>query len=122
MAKEFKMRPACYMNYTARCSKQSCKFDVLTENNTEKELLYKSEHLLNGKQSLSVKVSTELCGFDKEECHLSSNAKQKILKEFDDKRMCNSASYHEQQIAICRPSLKDASVGNFIKSSEKYLF
>ena len=92
IAKEFKMHPDCYRDYTVVCSKQTAKVDASIEENNEDEMSRTTDfeaekdfierHVIKGRQSVSIKVLTELYGFDNEDSRLRSKVKQKIEKEF----------------------------------------
>lgn len=131
IAKEFKMHPDCYRDYTVVCSKQTAKFDASAEENGEEEVSRKTDfepvkdfivrQVLEGRQSVSIKVLTELYGFDNEDSRLRSKVKQKIEREFGDKIIFLSVSYHEAQIVTSRSSLDDTNVGKFIKGSKEFI-
>ena len=131
IAKEFKTHPDCYRDYTVVCSKQTAKVDASIEENNEDEMSRTTDfeavkdfierHVIKGRQSVSIKVLTELYGFDTEDSRLRSKVKQKIEKEFGDKIMFLSVSYHEAQIVISRASLDDTNIGKFVKGSKEFI-
>ena len=76
IAKEFKMHLNCYKEYTRVCSKQSLggvsslSVDEDSENETRTANNFKTvcsfivDHVIGGHQSVSIKVLTEMYGFD----------------------------------------------------------
>ena len=63
------------------------------------------DHVIGGHQSVSIKVRTEMYGFDKEDGRLHSKVKQRIESEFGDKTAFVSIRYHEPQIVVSRSVL-----------------
>ena len=74
-----------------------------------------------GHQSVSIKVLTEMYGFDKEDSRLCSKVKQRTENEFGDKIAFVSIAYHEPQIVVSRSVLEDTCVSNFIKENKKFI-
>ena len=52
------------------------------------------DHVIGGHQSVSIKVLTEMYGFDKEDNGLRSKVKQRIENEFEDKIAFVSIAFH----------------------------
>ena len=133
IAKEFKMHSNCYKEYTRVCSKQSLDgFSSLTvdedsENETRTANNFKTgcsfimDHVIGDHQSVSIKVLTELYGFDKEDSRLRSKVKQRIENEFGDKIAFVSIAYHGPKIVVSRSVLEDTCVSNFIKENKKFI-
>ena len=72
-------------------------------------------------QSVSIKVLTEMYGFDKEDSRLRSKVRQRIENEFGNKIAFVSIAYHESQIVVSRSVLEDTCVSNFIKENKKFI-
>ena len=130
IAKEFKMHLNCYKEYTGVCSKQSLggvsslSVDEDSENETRTANNFKtvcSFMVDHGHHSVSIKVLTEMHGFDKEDSRLRSKVKQRIENEFGDKIAFVSIAYHEPQIVVSRSVLEDTCVSNFIKENKKFI-
>ena len=79
------------------------------------------DHVIGGHQSVSIKVLTEMYGFDKEDSRLHSKVKQRIENEFGDKIAFVSIAYHEPQIVVSRSVLEDTCVSNFIEENKKFI-
>ena len=71
--------------------------------------------------SVSIKVLTEMYGFDKEDSRLRSKVKQRIENEFGDKIAFVSIAYHEPQIVVSHSELEDTCISNFIKESKTFI-
>ena len=133
IAKEFKMHLNCYKEYTRVCSKQSLggisslsvnedsENETRTANNFKTVCSFIVDHVIRGHQSVSIKVLTEMYGFDKEDSRLRSKVKQRIENEFGDKIAFVSIAYHESQIVVSRSVLEDTCVSNFIKENKKFI-
>ena len=114
VAKDFKTHSNCYKEYTRVCNKQSLggvsslSVDEDIENETRTANNFKTvssfilDHVIGGHQSVSIKVLTEMYGFDKEDSRLRSKMKQRIENEFGDKIAFVSIAYHEPQIVVSR--------------------
>ena len=105
IAKEFKIHDKCYKDYTRVCSKPILKKE--STNQTSKDLdnfqnlkNFVQEHIIDGDQSVSIKLSIELNGFDKEDWTLRNKVKQKLEQEFNDRICFVSTSYHEAEVVI----------------------
>ena len=79
------------------------------------------EHIIDGDQSVSIKLLTELYGFDKEDSRLRIKVKQKLEQEFNDRICFVSTSYHEAEVVISRRVLIDTSLSSFIKGNEGFI-
>ena len=133
IAKEFKMHLNCYKDCTKVCSKQSLdgvsslSVDEGSENETRTANNFKTvcsfivDHVIGGHLSVSIKVLTEMYGFDKEDNRLRSKVKQRIENEFGDKIAFVNISYHEPEIVVSRSVLEDTCVSNFIKENKKFI-
>ena len=133
IATEFKMHLNCYKEYTRVCSKQSfgrvssLSVDEDSENQTGTANNFKTvcsfilDHVIGGHQSVSIKILTEMYGFDKEDSRLCSKMKQRIENEFGDKIAFVSIAYHEPQIFVSRSVLEDTRFSNFIKENKKFI-
>ena len=133
IAKEFKMHLNCYKECTRVCSKQSLggvnslSVDEGSENETRTANNFKTvcsfimDYVIGGHQSVSIKVLTEMYGFDKEDSRLRSKVKQRIENEFGHKIASVSIGYHEPQIVVSRSVLEDTGVCNFIKENKNFI-
>ena len=133
IAKDFKMNLNCYKEYTRVCSKQclgrdsSLSVDEVSENETRTANNFKTvcsfimDHVIGGHQSVSIKVLTEMYGFDKEDSRLHSKVNQRIENEFGGKIAFVCIGYHELQIVINHSVLEDTCVSNFIKENKKFI-
>ena len=126
IAKEFKIHDKCYKDYTRVCSKPILK--KASTDQTSKDLdnfqnlkNFVQEHIIDGDQSVSVKLLTELYGFDKEDSRLRNKVKQKLEQEFNDRICFVSTSYHEAEVVISRRVLIDTSLSSFIKGNEGFI-
>eukprot|EP00794_Sanderia_malayensis_P010401 gene10401-11485_t len=97
IARQFKMHPQCYKEYTRVGSKQTPSTDqpeVTNENDDqttasqENVTDFKSvctfvkQHVVDGNQSVSLKVLTDMYGLDKEDCKLCGKVKKRLEQEF----------------------------------------
>ena len=65
------------------------------------------EYIINGNQAVSLKVLTEMYGFDKEDNRLRGKVKQRLLNTFGERIVFVSVSYHEAQIVISKDALSN---------------
>ena len=106
IAKEFKIHDKCDKDYTRVCSKPILKKSSTDQ--TSKDLdnfrnleNFVQEHI-HGDQSVSIKLLTELYGFDKEDSRLRNKVKQKLEQEFNDRICFVSTSYLLREHFISR--------------------
>ena len=131
IAKEFKMHPNCYKDYTRVCSRlvptasKNVADDTLddSEGKTDFESVsnFVQEHIINGNQSVSLKVMTEMYGFDKEDNRLRGKVKQRLLNTFGERIAFVSVSYHEAQIVISKDALSQTTLASFVSGSSNFI-
>eukprot|EP00794_Sanderia_malayensis_P000996 gene996-312_t len=131
IAKEFKMHPNCYKDYTRVCSRQvptaSQSLAEGDSDNHEEKTDYESvcnfvdKHIINGNQSVSLKVLTEMYGLNKEDNRLRGKVKQRLLKTFGEKIIFVSVSYHEAQIVLSNDALSQTTLASFIRGSSNFI-
>lgn len=107
------MHPQCYKEYTKACSKHSTSPDlpeVINDNEDEASTsqqtvtdfesvcTFVEQHIINGGQSVSLKVLTNMYGFDKEDSRLRANVKKRLEREFAEKIVFVRVAYHESEI------------------------
>ena len=100
IAREFKMHPQCYKEYTRVCSKQSTRANQpevsnvnedetstsqKTKTNFESVCAFVQQHVIDGNQSISLKVLTDIYGFDKEDSRLRAKVKKRLEQAFAEK-------------------------------------
>ena len=73
-------------------------------------------YVIRGNHSVSMKVSTKIYGFDKDDNGLRK-VEQRLEKEFRDKILFLSACYHEVQMVVSRATLMKTNFSYFIKDS-----
>ena len=79
------------------------------------------EHIINGNQSVSLKVLTEMYGFDKEDNRLRGKVKQRLLNTFGERVVFVSVSYHEAQLVISNDALSQTTLASFVRGSSNFI-
>ena len=75
--------------------------------------------MIDGEQSVSIKLWTEVYGLDKEDCRLRGKVKQKLMQEFEDKLLFFvTVSNNEAQVVLSRNVLTNTKKGDFFKVTE----
>ena len=124
IAKELKIHPKCHKNYTRICtresaasssSQQSNEDDKFEENTSKIDRLseFVRDHVLEGEQSVSIKMLTEIYGLHKEDCRLRGKVKQKLLQHFDDELLFVTVSNNEAQGIMSKQVLSDTKQCSF---------
>lgn len=126
IAKEFQYHEKCYQNYVrdvSKPSKSEAKEDPVSSASTSLEKLrsFVQDHVIEGGQSVSVKLLTEVYGFDSEDSRLRNKVKKKMIGEFDDQIHFVQISHNEAEVAISQRTLSNTSVSTFMKGNNEYI-
>ena len=130
IAKEFKMHPKCYREYTRITPRKPTNTDVVTDDNTVPDSSttnfpsvcdFINDHVIAGNQFASLKVLTEIYGFNKDDCRLRSKVKERLQKEFGDQITFVRVSYHEAEIVISSKALLTTNFAQFTKESKEFI-
>ena len=139
IAKEFKMHPNCYRDFTRICSKQSsgaAASNTSTSSYDDNEATddtpdtlkgfesvcsFISNNVIRGNQSVSLKILTDMYGFNKEDSRLRFKVKQRIQTEFGEEVAFVSISYQETQVLVSRSTFSSTTLGNFMKGNKEFL-
>ncbi len=128
IAKEFRYHEKCYKDYTRICSKSTQKVinedDVSTSVNfgdfdALKEFV--QEHVINGDQSVSMKLLTDVYGLNKDDTRVRSKVKKKLENEFGDQILFVSVAYHEAQVVISRKAISETSLSSFVRENKDFI-
>ena len=127
IAKEFKMHEKCYKDYTRICSRQPVASTSKESNENEDSYgtgengskidhlcEFVRTHILEGEQSVSIKLLTEVYGLDKEDCRLRGKVKEKLLQQFGDELLFITVSSNEAQVVMSKQALLDTKQCNFL--------
>ncbi len=133
IAKEFKMHPKCYKEYTritTRKPANTLSADNIADDKNVPESSatnfpsvcdFINDHVIAGKQFVSLRVLTEIYGFDEDDCRLRGKVKERLQKEFGDRITFVRVSYHETEIVIGSEALLDTTVAQFTKESKEFI-
>eukprot|EP00794_Sanderia_malayensis_P004459 gene4459-5052_t len=116
---DFKMHEKCYRDYTRVCTKEKTQTSTATSNDNDEDssvrlqclFEFVQHHVIEGEQSVSIKLLTEVYGLDKEYCRLRGKVKQKLVQEFKDKLLFVAVMNNEAQIVLSKdvPTKKKSS-------------
>ena len=73
---------------------------------------------MEGEQSVSIKLLTEVYGLDKEDCHLRGKVKEKLLQRFGDELLFITVSSNEAQVVMSKQALLDMKQCNFLRQTK----
>ncbi len=130
IAKEFKMHPKCYREYTRITTLKPTDTKstaIITDDNNVPESSttnfrsvcdFINDHVIAGKQFVSLRVLTEIYGFDEDDCRLRGKVKERLQKEFGDRITFVRVSYHEAEIVISSKALLSTTIAQFTKESK----
>eukprot|EP00112_Aurelia_sp_Birch-Aquarium-sp1_P007111 Seg1776.3 transcript_id=Seg1776.3/GoldUCD/mRNA.D3Y31 product="hypothetical protein" protein_id=Seg1776.3/GoldUCD/D3Y31 len=127
IAKEFQYHEKWYQNYVRNVGKpERIETDDqlnLASNPHSAEALHKfvQEHIIDGGQSVSIKLLTEIYGFNKEDSRLRNKVKQKIESRFGDQIFFVQITHHEAEVVIGKRTLSDTSLSSFIKGNNAFI-
>lgn len=126
IAKEFQYHEKCYQNYVrdvSKPSKSEAKDDPISSapNSLEKLRKFVQDHVIEGGQNVSVKLLTEVYGFNSEDSRLRNKVKKKLSDEFDDQIYFVQTFHNEAEIAISQRSLSNTSVSTFMKGNNEFI-
>ena len=76
--------------------------------------------VLEGEQSVSIKMLTEIYCLDKEDCHLRGKVKQKLLQHFDDEPFFATVSNNEAQVVMSKQVLKVPKQCSFLHQNRSF--
>ena len=97
IAKEFKIHDKCHKDYTRVCVKKASTDQTSKDlHNFQNLKNFVQEYIIDGDQSVSTKLLTELYAFDKEDSRPRDKVRQKLEQEFNDRICFVSISYHER--------------------------
>ena len=134
--REFKMHPQCYKEYTRVCSKQSTTANLpdgsndnedetstsqKTATDFESVSAFVEQHVINGSQSVSLKVLTDMYGFDREDSRLRAKIKKRLEQAFAEKIVFVRVAYHESEIVVSKGALTATMLTTFIKESKSFV-
>jgi hypothetical protein len=133
IAKEFKMHEKCYRDYTSICTKENAtpnKNSASTSSNDENDDCKKRfeslcqfvrDRIVDGGQSVSIKLLTEVYGLDKEDCRLRGKVKQMLLREFNDELLFVTVSNNEAQVVLSKNVLTNATKDSFMTQNKDFI-
>ncbi|XP_065053916.1 uncharacterized protein LOC135682802 [Rhopilema esculentum] len=129
----------CILNATESITSQSTtritsrkptNTDVVTDDNTVPDSSttnfpsvcdFINAHVIAGNQFASLKVLTEIYGFNKDDCRLRGKVKERLQKEFGDQITFVRVSYHEAEIVISSKALLTTNFAQFTKESKEFI-
>ena len=133
IAREFKMHEKCYRDYTRICTKQnatpnknSASTSGIDESGDCKKRFenlcqFVRDRIVDGGQSVSIKLLTEVYGLDKEDCRLRGKVKQMLLREFNDELLFVTVSNNETQVVLSKNVLTNATKDSFMTQNRDFV-
>ena len=133
IAREFKMHPQCYKEYTRACSKHSASTDIpevvndngneattaqQTVTDFESVCAFVEQHVINGSRSVSLKVLTDMYGFNREDSRLRAKVKKRLEREFAEKIVFVRVAYHESEIVVSKGALTATTLTSFYQGQQ----
>lgn len=125
IAKEFMMHRKCYKDYTRTCSKAST---AETENdqhqcqtNSSELLSFVENHIIGCKQSASMKLLTEIYGFDGDDTRLRAKVKKKLEDHFPGELLFVSVSYHQPLMVISQKVVSNSTLSMYVQESQDFI-
>ena len=79
------------------------------------------EHVIDGDQSVSMKLLTEVYGLNKEDTRVRSKVKKRLESEFGDQILFVTIDYHEAQVVLSRKAISETSVSSFVKDNRSFI-
>ena len=79
------------------------------------------QHVFNGDQSISLKVLTDMYGFDREDSRLQAKVKKRLEQAFAEKIVFVRVAYHESEIVVSKGALTATTLTTFIKDSKSFV-
>ena len=76
---------------------------------------------MEGEQSVSIKLLTEVYGLDKEDCRLCGKVKEKLLQRFGNELLFITVSSNEAQVVMSKQALLDTKQCNFLHQSKSFV-
>ena len=113
IAKEFMMHRKCFKDYTRICSKRPSNasyIDHHNENETKSNNLYSfvRHHVIGCMQTASMKLLTDIYGYDGDDTRLRNKVKKKLEEKFPRELLFVSVSYHQPMLVISQKVKYDA--------------
>lgn len=125
IAKEFMMHRKCYKDYTRICSKSST---ASTQNdqyrcqtNSSELLSFVENHIIGCKQSASMKLLTEIYGFNGDDTRLRAKVKQKLEEHFPGELLFISVSYHQPLMVISQKVASHSTLSTYVQESQDFI-
>eukprot|EP00112_Aurelia_sp_Birch-Aquarium-sp1_P008666 Seg1960.8 transcript_id=Seg1960.8/GoldUCD/mRNA.D3Y31 product="GTPase-activating protein and VPS9 domain-containing protein 1" protein_id=Seg1960.8/GoldUCD/D3Y31 len=128
IAREFKMHERCYRDYTRICTKETAQTSTAASNNDDDDsdsrfqrlCEFVEHHVIDGEQSVSIKLLTEVYGLDQEDCRLRGKVKQKLMQEFEDKLLFVTVLNNEAQVVLSKNVLTNTKKSSFFESNRDF--
>eukprot|EP00794_Sanderia_malayensis_P013131 gene13131-14482_t len=129
IATEFKMHEKCHRDYTRVCTNEKTQTSTATSNDNDEDssvrlqrlFEFVQHHVIEGEQSVSIKLLTEVYGLDKEDCRLRGKVKQKLVQEFKDKLLFVAVMNNEAQIVLSKDVLTNTKKTSFLDSYRNFV-
>ena len=127
------MHEKCYRDYTRICTKQnatpnknSASRSGIDESGDCKKRFenlsqFVRDRIVDGGQSVSIKLLTEVYGLDKEDCGLRGKVKQMLLREFNDELLFVTVSNNEVQVVLGKNVLTNATKDSFMTQNRDFV-
>lgn len=131
IAREFKMHEKCYRDYTRICTKQNTNVEsnctsTNDENDDSKKRFeylcqFVQNRIIDGEQSLSIKLLTEVYGLDEEDCRMRGKVKQMLMKHFEGELLFVTVATNEAQVVLSKNVLTNTKKVSFLKQNKDFV-
>ena len=116
----------CYKDYTRICSKRpsdGSNIDLHNENEAKSNNLYSfvSHHVIGCMQTASMKLLTDIYGYDGDDTRLRNKVKKKLEEKFPEELLFVSVSYHQSMLVISQKVLTNSMLSMFTNESKDFI-
>lgn len=131
IAREFLMHRKCFRDYTRNISSNrrpttsvdATEADIQPNPDKLQELKqFVQENIIDNGRSVSLRLLTELYGFDPDDSRRRGKVKEKLQTLFPDQLLYVTVDYHSVQIVISLTSVTNVDAKGFVKNNDRMCF
>ena len=121
----------CTRDYTRICTKQNTNVESnCTSTNDENDDSKKrfeylcqlvQNRIIDGEQSLSIKLLTEVYGLDEEDCRMRGKVKQMLMKHFEGELLFVTVATNEAQVVLSKNVLTNTKKVSVLKQNKDFV-
>ena len=131
IAREFRMHRKCYRDYTRNVSQNRRERipgpatdgnEKVDEPNSENLQQFVQEHIIHNGRSVSLRLLTELYGFDPDDNRSRAKVKDKLQASFPGQLLYVTLDYHSAQLVISLKSVTNVDAKGFVRDNDRLCF